>query len=309
MVSEGQVREFLLPEPEFVRLEDARVATYRLGRSHGGPVVVFCHGTPWSARVWRDVADAVAADQAVLLWDMPGYGRSEQGPHLQLDLATQMARFAALLRQFEIDRPQVIAHDIGGAVSLGAHLLHGVDYTALQLWDVVTLDPWGSPFFRLVADHAEVFGALPPALHEALVREYIRGAACLPLTDDDLADLVAPWLGEQGQPGFYQQIAALRAEHTRPLVHRLAQVRCPCRDRVGRSRSVDSGGAGRKAAPGIAGRSVHDGDPDRRPPRPVGTTWRGHGSGAGLAAGLNPRLIVPGARRGSCGPRPWVGQV
>lgn len=227
MVSEGQVREFLLPEPEFVRLEDARVATYRLGRSHGGPVVVFCHGTPWSARVWRDVADAVAADQAVLLWDMPGYGRSEQGPHLQLDLATQMARFAALLRQFEIDRPQVIAHDIGGAVSLGAHLLHGVDYTALQLWDVVTLDPWGSPFFRLVADHAEVFGALPPALHEALVREYIRGAACLPLTDDDLADLVAPWLGEQGQPGFYQQIAALRAEHTRPLVHRLAQVRCP----------------------------------------------------------------------------------
>lgn len=227
MVSDGQVREFLLPEPEFVRLEDARVATYRLGRSHGGPVAVFCHGTPWSARVWRDVADAVAADQAVLLWDMPGYGRSEQGPHLQLDLATQMARFAALLRQFEIDRPQVIAHDIGGAVSLGAHLLHGVDYTALQLWDVVTLDPWGSPFFRLVADHAEVFGALPPALHEALVREYIRGAACLPLTDDDLADLVASWLGEQGQPGFYQQIAALRAEHTRPLVHRLAQVRCP----------------------------------------------------------------------------------
>lgn len=35
----------------------------------------------------------------------------------------------------------------------------------------------GSPFFGLVAEHADVFAALPPNLHEALLREYISGAS------------------------------------------------------------------------------------------------------------------------------------
>lgn len=53
----------------------------RLGRqiawNHQGsePAVVFCHGTPWSSRLWAPFANAFAADFTVYLWDMPGYGR------------------------------------------------------------------------------------------------------------------------------------------------------------------------------------------------------------------------------------------
>jgi pimeloyl-ACP methyl ester carboxylesterase len=34
--------------------------------------VVFCHGTPFSSRVWRPYAEALADRFTVHLWDLPG---------------------------------------------------------------------------------------------------------------------------------------------------------------------------------------------------------------------------------------------
>jgi hypothetical protein len=57
-----------------------------------------------------------------------------------------------------------------------------------------------------------VFGRLPPALHRALVREYVSSASAGTPHPDALAALVAPWLGEWGQPAFYRQIGHLVQE-------------------------------------------------------------------------------------------------
>lgn len=205
------------------------MATYHWGaegealRGH----VVLCHGTPWSAEVWAPVAQELSAQYRVHLWDLPGYGRSAQGPVVDLGLDAQAGRLARLLDLWELERPHLLAHDIGGAVGLGAHLLHGSEFASLMLWDVVTLEPWGSPFFRLVAEHSEVFAALPGALHGALVREYISGAAHRSLGPGQLELLQTPWITGEGQSSFYRQIAALSPRHTRPLVDALGALRCP----------------------------------------------------------------------------------
>ncbi|MBB6565184.1 pimeloyl-ACP methyl ester carboxylesterase [Kribbella sandramycini] len=215
-------------EPEFVDIGGARTATYVLtpdGESAGD--VVLCHGTPWSAQVWAEVAWRLSCSHRVFLWDMPGYGRSPK--NAPVDLCTQMRRFATLVSHWGLDQPHVVAHDIGAAVALGAHLLHDVDYADLFLWDAVVLDPWGSPFFRLVAQHADVFSQLPAALHTALLDEYISGAANDRLTITWLDTLTRPWRGATGQPAFYRQIAALTPTHTRPLTARLSRTRCPVR--------------------------------------------------------------------------------
>lgn len=217
-----------LGPPRRVRIDGVDIASYVLGPREGESRgdVVFCHGTPWSSRVWAQSAQALSRSHRVHLWDMPGYGLSIAGSTPRLDLEAQMARCAELLDHWQLDRPHVIAHDIGGAVALGAHLLHGSEYAGLFLWDVVVLDPWGSPFFRLVADHAEVFAQLPEDLHEALVTRYIQGATPHPVSLTWLTALTRPWLGQPGQRAFYRQIAALRPEHTRRVVDRLPQVRC-----------------------------------------------------------------------------------
>lgn len=88
----------------------------------------------------------------------------------------------------------MICHDFGGAVALRAHLIHGARYRALALVDVVALAPWGSPFFRLVREHAEVFEQLPSTLHGALVREYVSSASSPGLHPVVLDRLVQSWL-------------------------------------------------------------------------------------------------------------------
>ena len=184
----------------------------RWARLGEGPPVVLCHGTPWSSYVWRGVAGALSSQQSVFVWDMLGYGQSDK-PDADISLRAQGLLLAALMDHWGLASPDLVAHDVGGAVALRGHLLHDVSVRSLVLVDVVALRPWGSPFFRLVKENADVFSALPPNLHEALIREYISGASGPGLEQQTLDDLVAPWLGE-AQVAFYRQIAQADERYT-----------------------------------------------------------------------------------------------
>ncbi|MFP5333617.1 MAG: alpha/beta fold hydrolase, partial [Acidimicrobiia bacterium] len=135
--------------------------------------------------------------------------------------------FAALLEHWDLDAPHVLAHDFGGAVALRSHLLDQRNFRSLALVDVVALRPWGSPFFRLVGEHPDVFVRLPEALQRAVVREYVSGAAFTDLAGDVLDGLVAPWTGPTGQAAFYRQIAQADERYTDEIEGRLSDVRCP----------------------------------------------------------------------------------
>jgi pimeloyl-ACP methyl ester carboxylesterase len=186
----------------------------RWSRHGSGPAVVFCHGTPWSSALWRRIADALSREFSVYLWDMLGYGTSTMAEGQDVSLAAQSMLLADLLEHWQLTDPHVVAHDYGGAVSLRAHLLHGARYRSLALVDVVALAPWGSEFFRLVAENASTFARLPPPLHAALVRAYIAGAAHHPLAADQLDMLCSPWLAGAGQAAFYRQIAQSDQRYT-----------------------------------------------------------------------------------------------
>nr|WP_206326821.1 alpha/beta hydrolase [Streptomyces sp. S3(2020)] len=193
----------------------------------GRDPVVLLHGTPFSSYVWRSVARALARDRQVFVWDMPGYGASEKSSGQDVSLAAQGRVFTELLAHWSLDEPLVVAHDFGGAVSLRAHLLHGARYRALALVDPVALAPWGSPFFRLVGEHAAVFEQLPPALHRALVREYVGSASSPGLHPAVLDRLVQSWLGDPGQAAFYRQIAQATQRHTDEIQDRYADITIP----------------------------------------------------------------------------------
>jgi pimeloyl-ACP methyl ester carboxylesterase len=186
----------------------------RWGRGGSGPDVVFCHGTPWSSELWRPYAESLSSEFTVHLWDMPGYGLSSRDADHRVSLDVQGELFADLVAHWELRAPHVVAHDYGGAVALRAHLLHGCDYASLALVDVVALAPWGSEFFRLVRDNADVFSALPPAVHEGALRAYIAGASHVGLTPLAMDTLVSPWLDRDGQTAFYRQIAQADQSYT-----------------------------------------------------------------------------------------------
>lgn len=176
--------------------------------------------------LWEPIADALRGEFTVYLWDMLGCGLSTKSSRQDVSLPTQAQVFTELLRHWELtEAPRVVAHDFGGTVALRAHLLHGAAYRSLSLVDVVAVAPWGSDFFRLVGEHAEVFARLPGHLHKALVEAYISDAAYLPLVPTVLDRLVRPWLGSVGQAAFYRQIEQADQSDTdavEPLYPRIA---------------------------------------------------------------------------------------
>jgi pimeloyl-ACP methyl ester carboxylesterase len=199
------------------------------GRAGSGPPVVFCHGTPWSSRLWEPFADALQSDFTVHLWDMPGYGRSSKLADHRVDFGVQGELLADLLGHWELDRPHVVAHDFGGAVSLRAHLFHGAEYRSLMLVDVVAIPPTGSPFFRFVQQHADAMAEIPDYIHAAIVSAYIKDASHQGLRDQDLAMLLEPWTTDDGKPAFYRQIAQTDERFLDEIQARLPDLDLPVR--------------------------------------------------------------------------------
>lgn len=220
---------FIWSHPGRRESQEQRPAGYeaeiRWDRFGYGPPVVLCHGTPWSSFVWRTIVHALAPHWSVYVWDMVGYGLSAK-PDGDVSLHTQGRLLAALIEEWEIETPHVVAHDVGGAVALRSHLLHATPFASLTLIDVVALRPWGSPFFKLVAANPDAFASLPPNLHQVLVREYISGASLRGLADEVLDALVAPWIGE-GQAAFYRQIAQADERFTAELEELFGDITIP----------------------------------------------------------------------------------
>ena len=180
------------------------VAYEVLGR---GEPLVLVHGTPESSYVWDGVLPELSGRWRVHLYDLLGYGSSEQRDDQDVSLAAQTTVLGELLDHWRLERPRIVGHDFGGAIALRAHLLERRPFAAVALLDPVALRPWGSPFFRLVKEHAQVFEQLPAPMHEALVGAYLRGAFHRPMDDAALAPFVEPWTGAAGQAAFYRQIA------------------------------------------------------------------------------------------------------
>jgi pimeloyl-ACP methyl ester carboxylesterase len=192
-----------------------------------GPPLVLVHGTPFWSYEWRRIAAAIAPTHRVHAYDMLGYGQSLKRRGQDVSLGVQNRVFTALLDHWRLKRPAVVAHDFGGATALRAHLLDHRDYEKLLLVDPVAIRPWGSPFVQHVREHEAAFAGVPSYLQEAIVRAYLRTAMHRRLLDGELAPYVAPWLGEDGQPALYRQIAQMDLKYTDEIEPFLGNIRCP----------------------------------------------------------------------------------
>jgi pimeloyl-ACP methyl ester carboxylesterase len=208
------------------RCYDFRGQTVRYAVQGEGPPLVFVHGTPFSSWVWRRIAPHFCATHRVHCYDLLGYGQSEQRQDQDVSLGVQNVLLAQLLDHWGVERPDVVAHDFGGATALRAHLLGGKEYRSLTLIDPVALSPWGSPFVQHVRQHEAAFSGLPEYIHRAIVPAYVRGAIRRAIPDEELHPYVQPWLGATGQAAFYRQIAQMDQRYTEEVAALYAEVRC-----------------------------------------------------------------------------------
>ncbi|MFB4304594.1 alpha/beta fold hydrolase [Actinomadura sp. GTD37] len=199
-----------------------------------GDPIVLVHGTPYSSYLWRDIAPGLALTRTVFVFDHLGFGRSDRREGQDLSLAAHARNFSRLLDHWELPRPSVVAHDIGGAVALRALLLEGADFRDLTLFDAVSGGRWERGLFQLILQQADVLRQLPGYAHEALVASHLRHATHAGFRPGVLDAYLAPWLGAEGQAAFYRQYSQIREADTAEYEHLLDGITLPVRLAWGR---------------------------------------------------------------------------
>lgn len=82
-----------------------------------GHPVVLAHGLASNARIWDEVAEALAPTHRVIAYDQRGHGRSSK-PDQGYSFAEVTADLRALLDALEVQRPMLVGHSWGGNVAL-----------------------------------------------------------------------------------------------------------------------------------------------------------------------------------------------
>jgi len=199
----------------------------RWGKIGCGPPLIAIHGTPFSSQVWRRIVPEFADCRTVYYFDLVGYGASEMRDGQDVSLGVQNIVLASLIDEWGLERPDVLAHDFGGATALRGWYLNGLRYASLTIFDAVALAPWGSPLVRHVRQHAAAFSEMPDYMHRALLSAYLQSAAHQPLSEEALAVYSAPWLGPVGQAAFYRQIAQMDQRFTDEIEPLYGHLDCP----------------------------------------------------------------------------------
>jgi pimeloyl-ACP methyl ester carboxylesterase len=90
-----------------------------------GPAIVLIHGLGGQMRNFaRSLVDDLAADHRVILVDRPGSGYSVRPKGEPASLAVQAEAIAKLIDRLGLEKPTLVGHSLGGALSLALAIHH-----------------------------------------------------------------------------------------------------------------------------------------------------------------------------------------
>lgn len=117
-----------------------RLATTDLGGD--GPDLVLMHGLGGSRKAMRKVA-ALLPDHHIITMDLRGHGKSSTGPW---DFPAAVADLHAVIEHYELDKPYVAGHSLGGMIAL-QYALSGHPVAG-----AVNIDGWGPGVTERILD-------------------------------------------------------------------------------------------------------------------------------------------------------------
>ncbi|KIG18039.1 Alpha/beta hydrolase fold protein [Enhygromyxa salina] len=98
-----------------------------------GPVVLFVHGWPTSAELWRKILPVVGQTHRAIALDLPGFGGSEKPLDQRYGFTFFESAIDGFLAEIGVDRLSLVVHDLGGPVGLYWACRHRERVEALAL--------------------------------------------------------------------------------------------------------------------------------------------------------------------------------
>ncbi|CAJ0740579.1 Putative aminoacrylate hydrolase RutD [Ralstonia edaphis] len=175
------------PEGKFLDIGADRVHYTDRG---AGPAIVFVHGLCGNLRnfAYLDM-ERLARSHRVIVIDRPGAGRSVRGADSPANIYAQARMVAQCIEKLGLDKPVLVGHSLGGAISLAVGLNHPQVIRRLALIAPLT--------------HAEsappgAFGGL--VLPSPLVRRLVSWTLAIPLSIINSRKAIAAVFAPESMP-------------------------------------------------------------------------------------------------------------
>lgn len=194
-----------------------------------GPAVVLVHGTPSRSVLWRDVAPLLAQRFAVYVFDLLGYGQSEQHEQQEMSIRLHGQVLAELVQTWDLQAPALVGHDIGGAAVLRAHLLEGTPARRVALVDAVVLRPWITATTRHMRLHLDVYRTMPTHIFREVAAAHLRTATEQPMAEAVFAAYFDQWEGERGHQLWLRNVRGFDEQDTADFEPLLEAMQTPTR--------------------------------------------------------------------------------
>lgn len=142
-----KIEAALPPTGKFVDVPGARLHVVERGQ---GPAVLLVHGLSGQLGNFDfGMIEPLSRDFRVVAIDRPAAGYSTREPGTAADLRAQADALAALIAKLGLDKPLVVGHSLGGAISLALATYHPERVGALALIAPLTHPPEEiSPVFK-----------------------------------------------------------------------------------------------------------------------------------------------------------------
>ena len=106
-----------MPEIQSRTFEAGGMQLHALEVGEGHPVL-FLHGWPTNAQLWRHVLPQVGKHRRAIALDLPGYGQSDKPYDASYDFAFYDRMLDAALEALDVQQLGLCVHDAGGAIGL-----------------------------------------------------------------------------------------------------------------------------------------------------------------------------------------------
>jgi pimeloyl-ACP methyl ester carboxylesterase len=116
------VEKAVPPLGQFIDMEGARIHYLDRGR---GPTILLIHGLTGQMRNFtHSLVDLLTDEFRVIAFDRPGSGYSTRAPGASAGLTAQGGLIVKFMHAIGLERPLVVGHSLGGAISLAIALDH-----------------------------------------------------------------------------------------------------------------------------------------------------------------------------------------
>jgi pimeloyl-ACP methyl ester carboxylesterase len=164
----GKVEKALPPRGQFITIGADRIHYVEHG---SGPPIVIVHGLSGQLLnfAYLDIPK-LARSHRVILIDRPGAGYSTRGVQSSATIFAQATAVAGFIDALKLDRPLLVGHSLGGAISLAVALNHPQTISRLALI---------APLTHVQSDPPEVFRGM--AIASPLMRRVIAHTLAIPV--------------------------------------------------------------------------------------------------------------------------------